>query len=172
MIYDVSGNSSPNEQFKDIRLSNATIGDDPDCAFKINGACITNLAEKAPAISKTDCESLKSDLGIQYCNVDTDYWAGAVKRCGGKDKVLTPAELDVLAAYVFQNDERAISLGLVKSGSQYTYVWGNSEYSGNNINYASMRRFLVIGYFGNKADDGNWGDRDRSQANYAVFCKK
>ena len=174
LVYDTTSFSKPNQKNKDIRLSNATVGDE-GCAFKIGDACIKAIA-KPPAITSAECENLKSELGINDCKSDTDYWAGAVKYCGGKQNMLTSAELDTLASYVFQNEERAYALGLTKTGkTSWTYLWGDTEYNNATSgvgNYSTMRRALVIGYFGNPSDDGNWGDRSRSTSNKSVFCKQ
>ncbi len=81
--------------------------EDVNCIVKLaDGACINKILspdkDYAP-INKTECEQavLDGKLGIKSCKYDKDYWAGAVKACGGIDKMLTMQQLGELAAYLY-----------------------------------------------------------------------
>ena len=175
MLYDTSSNAQPNELHKDIRTSSmATVGDG-DCFFKIGDACITGKPSVPSPITKAECEELKDDLGIQCCVLDDDYWAGAVKACGGTQYMLTEEESILIGDYVYQDVEKASKIGLYNEAA----IWSNQEYpagGGGNRNtpagtYSYMRRLLVAGYFGNTSDNGNFGDRARSNSAPLVYCK-
>ncbi len=137
MLYDVSGSKNPNTSGKDLgnygtinKLGNS------GCAFEIGGTCYGAPFDTI-AITKDECESLKDDLGINYCYYSNDYWAGAVKKCGGVDKMPTKAQLDEIADYVFNGTSRddldtdkVIALGFKlfnhPDNSQF-YVWSGEE---------------------------------------------
>ena len=138
MLYDTSGNKNPNTLGKDLgnygvinSLGGAT------CAFEIGGTCYGTPFDVV-AITKSECESLKDDLGINYCEYSNDYWAGAVKYCGGVSKLPTKAQLNEIADYVFNSTshtnldtDKVISLGfkLYNNDSEF-YIWSNEEIDG------------------------------------------
>ena len=102
MLYDTSGYKSPNTLGKDlgnygvIKQLGGLV-----CAFEIGGTCFTTLAFTADPISKAECEAIKGNLGIKACYYDDDYWAGAVKQCGGVDKLASPEEVALVAQYIY-----------------------------------------------------------------------
>ena len=175
MVYDTSSNAQPNELHKDIRTSSmATVGDG-DCFFKIGDACITGKPSVPSPITKAECEELKDDLNIQYCLLDDDYWAGAVKACGGTQYMLSSEELDLIGNYMYDesgfNKEKAIKIGL--SGQYYQYIWGGGEYGRVNSNgwieagtYAITKRTLAKSF-----DNCNLGERNRSRSQNYYYCK-
>ena len=122
------------------------------CAFELGGVCYGTPFTPTP-ITKAECEQLKGDLGIYLCAEDIDYWAGAVKECGGVSKMPTHAQVDEIAQYVYNTSsisagstasgltldyDKAAELGLTAtSGSQF-YIWSGEEYSSY---YAYIRNF-------------------------------
>ncbi len=99
VLYDVQGYTKPNTAGKDLRNTNVlALGSKKACDVEFGGSCWTIVGQPTP-ISKQDCEDLKSELGIKACYEDDDYWAGAVKQCGGIKNMPT---LDQLAQLVTQ----------------------------------------------------------------------
>lgn len=72
--------------------------------------CFTAPFHPEP-LSKSECEELKDELGIQQCYEDNDYWAGAVKECGGVDKMLTYSEAHLNALMSIFCDVREVGTG-------------------------------------------------------------
>jgi len=100
MIYDTSGGKSPNATSKDIRAYNNKIA---NCAFKSSSTCYGQPFKPEP-ITKAECENIKSSLGINKCYYDNDYWAGAIKTCGGTNNVTSSTDLAKIANYVYNTD--------------------------------------------------------------------
>ena len=165
MVYDTSSNAQPNEKGKDIRTSSmATVGDG-DCVFKIGGTCIQKIVLSVPSVSKSECESMMSTHGITGCSLDNDNWAGAVKACGHKDKLLTGTEFRELAKYIYvdnkRNSERLLSLGFPAFQSN-TGWWTNVETS------EVQSRGLLLAHDNIR----NHWDYDRNTSNInRVLCK-
>ena len=65
-IFDINGSKGPNRLGKDIRTLNSLFG------YK---------KYSATSLTKDECNKYKTKLGINECYYDTDYWAGAVKKC-------------------------------------------------------------------------------------------
>ncbi len=54
------------------------------------------------SVTKAECEELiTSGYGIKACNDENDYWAGAVKQCGGTKNMPTLAQLAQLADQIY-----------------------------------------------------------------------
>ena len=141
ILYDTTGFKTPNTQQKDLRSINVKSLDGRNCAFEINGTCFSAPFDPEP-ITKAECEQLKGDLGIKECYyTDNDYWAGAVKACGGVSKMPTMAQLADIANYVYNTSgigattQRDLTLDYDKveelgfSRYIYFYVWSGEEYS-------------------------------------------
>ena len=65
-VFDINGAKKLNRIGTDVRTLNSLFG---------------SKQYAATAISKDECNRLKSRLGINGCHYDNDYWAGAVKKC-------------------------------------------------------------------------------------------
>jgi len=141
MIYDTSGNKSPNTSNKDLRLLNVN----KLYAFKIGGTKF-GAPFKPTAITKVECEQLKADgYGITACNYNNDYWAGAVKACGGTSKMASMEDLGKIAAYVYNQEsvgaKQDISSGLTFDATKAAELglpspifslWSGEETSSDN----------------------------------------
>ena len=119
ILYDTSGLKNPNTSGKDIGSINvANLGD--YCAFKIGNTCYSvALFSPSPHVwnactaegTSTDAEDLAfmSKYNLKYCmdsSVGTkDYWAGAVKACGGLSNMPSQSQLLELAKYLYDTDE-------------------------------------------------------------------
>ena len=99
-------------------------------------------------MTKAECEQAVSEgkLGIKACFYDTDYWAGAVKACGGVQNMPTMEQLGQLATYLYNYDgtigaQQDISSGInwdpdkvslftaqSPGGTSWFYVWSGQEY--------------------------------------------
>ena len=141
LLYDTDGFKTPNTSGKDLRAINVlSLGS--TCAFELGGTCFGTPFTPTP-ITKAECEQLKGDLGITNCPFDSDYWAGAVKNCGGVSKMPTSAHTSELAKYVYNTSnlgvpltldtEKVSELGFTIEGSSFT-VWENVEYDPNSSN--------------------------------------
>ena len=152
ILYDTTGFKTPNTQQKDLRGINVLSLGGSNCAFEINGTCFTAPFFPEP-ITKAECEQLKGDLGIKRCSYDNDYWAGAVKACGGVSKMATMAQIADIANYVFNTSgigaktdksgltldyDKVAELGFTASQGSGFYVWSGEEYS---VSTAYFRRF-------------------------------
>ena len=99
LLYDTDGFKTPNTSGKDLRAINVlSLGS--TCAFELGGTCFGTPFTPTP-ITKAECEAEKSNLGIKICSYNYDYWAGAVKACGGVSKMPTMAQVAEIANYVY-----------------------------------------------------------------------
>ena len=148
-VFDWNGGKNPNKLGKDVITLGVASGLGNECAFELNGKCFT--APFAPtSITRAKCEELKSELGINGCYNDPDYWAGAVKQCGGVSKMPTQADLTELAKVLYNTSNinsygytrnltldtsKASSMGFTSSSS---YLWSGEE---RNSDVAFYRDF-------------------------------
>ena len=153
VLYDTTGFKTPNTNLKDLRGLNVLSLAGNSCAFEIDGTCYTAPFTPAP-LTKAECEEevAKGDLGIKECYYDNDYWAGAVKACGGVTKMPTQAQLTALAEEVYGtsinssgatyanlNKDKLDEMGFdIDTFSGSVRVWSGEEYSGS---YAYSRGF-------------------------------
>jgi len=99
ILYDVNGYSKPNKAGKDIKMFNVDqLG--TAVAFTIGGVDF-GAPFFADPITLADCNANKAALGISACSPAWDVWAGAVKACGGKSKLISEAQLDLLANAIY-----------------------------------------------------------------------
>ena len=168
MLYDTDGFKNPNTSGKDLRGINVNSLGNSKCAFELGGTCFGAPFTPTP-ITKAECEQLKGDLGIDGCPSDNDYWAGAVKTCGGLSKVPSQTQIGEIAKYVYNtssinsNDytynltldiEKASELGFTLISDAF-YIWSKEEYIG--YDGATNRGFapnFTVPYY-NYRDDSN-----------------
>ncbi len=115
ILYDVSAKKNPNSYGKDLRANGNVLSlGGIECAFEVNGTCYTNPALPSP-MTKAECEQAVTEgtLGIKTCYYDNDYWAGAVKHCGGVQNMPTPAQLAEIATDLYGDH------GFSTSGYEY-----------------------------------------------------
>ena len=170
ILYDVSGNKNPNTNGKDIGKINV------ENLAGVTGCMIPELADTmcisqilAPGtgyspMTKAECEAQKGDLGISECYWDDDYWAGAVKACGGTKNMPNQAQLESLAAYVYPGAEIKGGTSITNatldtekasqflSASPYSdafYVWSAQE----DGQYNAYTRYFL-------STDTGWGNYD------------
>ena len=129
-VYDWNGSSKPNKLKKDVTTLGMATGLGAECAFEIGGKCYTAPFIPTP-LTNAECEAEKDKLGIKECCPDDwcyggDYWAGAVKQCGGVSKMPTMADLGKLATELYkehpsvgakQDIDRGLTLDTSKASS-------------------------------------------------------
>ena len=135
ILYDVSGYKNPNTIGKDINMNGnvKALG----CMIKpelLDGMCINQILAPGTGYSPMtydECRQAVEEgtLGIPNCNpdyADNDYWAGAVKACGGRNKLPTMADLTTIASYLYGVD--VASSGQTSApidSSKATIFWPN-----------------------------------------------
>ena len=152
-VFDWNGGAKPNKLGDDVITLGMASGLGSSCAFEVGSTCYTAPFTPTP-LTLAECEAQKSALGIKECCptnhcVNRDYWAGAVKQCGGVSKMPTMAQLGELASQLYagnptigakedkyniqfdSNSSIAISLGL----TPYFYVWSGEEESSGDAYY-------------------------------------
>ena len=156
-VFDWNGGAKPNKLGDDVITLGMASGLGSSCAFKVGSTCYTAPFTPKP-LTFAECNTQKSALGIKECCsaywcINKDYWAGAVKQCGGVSKMPTMAQLGELASQLYvgnpsvgakqnvynltfdTNSPTAKSLGLTPS----FYVWSGEE---RDSGYAYYRYFV------------------------------
>ena len=107
ILYDVDGYKKPNTQQKDLRAVNVKALSGKNCAIELSdGTCLTAPFQPS-ALTEVECEAAQEKLGIENCKFyrGHDYWAGAVKACGGVKNMPTKSILKTLAQDLYQDTE-------------------------------------------------------------------
>ena len=99
-VFDWNGGARPNKLGDDVITLGMASGLGNNCAFEVGSTCYTAPFTPTP-MTRAECEAQKSTLGINGCDYDHDYWAGAVKQCGGVSKMPTMAQLGELASQLY-----------------------------------------------------------------------
>ncbi len=165
-VFEINGGAKPNKFGTDVVAFNAG-GLGSSCAIEIGSLCLTAPFTPKP-MTKAECKAQKDELGIKDCYHAHDYWAGAVKQCGGVSKMPTMAQLGELASQMYvgnptigaegqiynikydPNSPVSKALGLTPR----FFLWSSKEESSI---YARYRRFDTT--------ESRWnynGDRDDS----------
>lgn len=179
ILYDTSGFAEPNTSGKDLRNLNVdSLGS--TCAVTVNGTCYSapfvptpmTYSECAGENAIADYRLVKAGkeaaaLGIKQCYYANDYWAGAVKKCGGVDNMPTEAQLAELAEYLYgqsvssshtnglhRDEEKASALGVNYSTYDNNFhIWSNAEYD----SYTVKLRYFGSTQSGVQAYTRNYG---------------
>ena len=170
-VFEVNGTGKPNKQNDDVALFNAN-GLGNSCAIELDGGRCFGAPFTPKPVTKAECEQMKADGMVNYCQYDDDYWAGAVKQCGGKSNMPTLADLGKIASAIYEGNPSigakknasgltykpgtATSLGLPEPGF---YLWSGEEHSSD---YAYNRCFHPTYSY--------WGDGTRSSSAIQAVC--
>ncbi len=181
ILYDVSGNKNPNMNGKDIaHNTNVTqLAGVTGCLLPEEelGFCISQILGPQNGgyspMTKADCEAQKGDLGISACYFNNDYWAGAVKACGGTKNMPSQDQLTQLAEYIYDgssinssgyNDPTEKPMNTTKasqflsaspgSSSGWFFVWSGQESSSGNA-YGRHFSSTGTGWYSGNRDDSN-----------------
>ncbi len=122
--YDLNGNQPPNTWGKDI----------------VGFHFVYGQAFAPTPTSQQECNNIKSKLGIKYCPIANDYWAGAVKTCNGIDNMMTKDDLLLVANLIFTKDENG------------------------NLAHAENARELRTNLFGTAEKVGIWAGQEETRA--------
>ncbi len=120
-VFEINGKKRPNKQNDDVALFNAN-GLGSSCAIEIDGKCLGSAFSPTP-LTYDECMAQKGDLGIRSCSYDTDYWAGAVKKCGGVNNLPTMADLGKIASAIYKGNP---SVGARDEANNLTYIAGTA----------------------------------------------
>ena len=186
ILYDVSGNKNPNTNGKDIgKINVEQLAGVTGCMIPElkDTMCITQILGPQNGgyspMTLEECNQAVSEgkLGITACNYNSDYWAGAVRACGGVQNMPTMEQLGQLATYLYNYDgtigaQQDISSGInldttkasqLLSASPYSdrfYVWSGQEYSQNRAYYRTFRPTNTAG----------WGASHRGSSGTLAVC--
>ena len=161
-VFEINGTGKPNKLSNDVVLFNANkLGS--GCAFEVGSTCYTAVSTPKP-LTYDECMAQKDNLGIKqccsYCG-DRDYWAGAVKQCGGVSKMPTMADLGKLASQLYKGNpsigakqdydgqwdqDAATALGFT---SPNFYLWSGEENSSSSAYgryFSSTSSYYSYGY--------------------------
>ena len=140
-VFDWNGGAKPNKLGDDVITLGMASGLGNNCAFEVNGTCYTAPFTPTPmTLAECNAAVAEGKLGIKACEWDDDYWAGAVKQCGGVSKMPTAAQLAELASQLYvgnpsiganikyniqfdSNSSTAKALGL----TPYFHLWSGKE---------------------------------------------
>ena len=174
-VFDWNGGAKPNKLGDDVITLGMASGLGNNCAFEVNGTCYTAPFTPTP-LTFAECEAQKSALGIKECCPtdgcnNRDYWAGAVKQCGGVSKMPTGSDLVEIAEALYPNQTinsngvtgnltytagAATSLGLPEP---YFYLWSGEESSSG---HAYGRHFYSTNSY--------WSFYGRGYSEYQAVC--
>ena len=176
-VFDWNGGAKPNKLGDDVITLGMASGLGSSCAFKVGSTCYTAPFTPKP-LTKAECEAEKNNLGRKeccstgYCD-NKDYWAGAVKQCGGVSKMPTGAQLGELASQLYvgnpsigaKEDKRDIQYDPNSSVSKtlvltpYFWLWSGEESS----SYLAYARYF-------DTTRSLWNDYGRSASNRQAVC--
>ena len=170
-VFEINGSRRPNKQNEDVALFNAN-GLGSSCAVELDGGKCFGSAFTPTPLTRAECEAQKDELGIKNCYYDNDYWAGAVKQCGGVNNLPTMADLGKLASAIYKGNPSvgakqdvnnlayesgtATSLGLPEPSFS---LWSGEE---TNSSYAYLRYFYSTGTF--------WRNNSRNNSYIQAVC--
>ena len=173
-VFDWNGGARPNKLGDDVTLLGMASGLGSSCAFEVGSTCYTAPFPPTP-MTEAECNAAVAEgkLGIKGCYDDDDYWAGAVKQCGGVSKMPTMAQLGELASQLYvgnpsvgvkqdvynltfdTNSSTAKSLGLTPT----FFVWSGEE---DGRYYAFYRTFF--------SSYTEWRNYDRGSSFNVAVC--
>ena len=153
-VFDWNGGAKPNKLGDDVLMLGMASGLGSSCAIEIGSLCFTASFRPTP-MTKAECEAAVAEgkLGITGCYWDNDYWAGAVKQCGGVSNMPTMAQISELASKMYvgnpsigateyksniqfdSNSSAAKALGLTPT----FYLWSGEEVNIGSANFRSFR---------------------------------
>ncbi len=127
-FYDINGTKKPNRWGKDIVGFNAGY----------------SKAFTPKAITESECRGLKNSLGIKYCNNDKakqhgqkDYYAGAVKECGGISNMPTKEDSSWMVSQLYTEN----GAPLIPNSSDVEYFSSPNYYRAVLVNSRSFIQY-------------------------------
>ena len=114
LLYDTSGFGKPNAITKDIRTTTnvQTSAFGNICLEKFGGICVTKGIFTPTPVTEEECVTMAQSGkygDIKGCDGgDTNYWAGAVKACGGVDKIPSEEQLKNIIRSMYDCGEECV----------------------------------------------------------------
>ena len=162
ILYDTTGFKTPNTQQKDLRSINVLSLGGNKCVIDLGSVCFT-APFRGISVSAEECKQM-ADNGYgnnkENCIHDTDFFAGAVKTCGGIDKMANAEQLTLLANEIYRtsvksNDctsnlnwdiDKVEEMGFTPTpyGDEYTFFTIFVGNDSRTSEYAPFRQFEVI----------------------------
>lgn len=157
-VFEVNGTGKPNKQNDDVALFNAN-GLGSSCAIELDGGRCFGAPFTPKPLTVAECEQMRTEGIVEICyEYGNDYFAGAVKQCGGKGNMPTSSDLAKIASAIYEGNPSisttigrtenltykpgtATSLGLPEPGFSF---WAGEEYS----NYGAYYRHFATTYTG------------------------
>ncbi len=184
ILYDVSGNKNPNTNGKDIAGINVSeLAGTTGCLLPEDelGFCISQILAPGTGYSPMtleECNQAVSEgtLGINACYYSSDYWAGAVKACGGTSKMATMEQLGQLATYLYNygstiGAEQGISSGITLDTTKASQFLSVSSNSNNNFYVWSVGRTYNVAYCRSFTSTiTSWGYYFRNNSDKLAVC--
>ena len=185
ILYDVSGNKNPNTNGKDIgKINVENLAGVTGCMIDPNlvgGMCISQILAPGTGYSPMtleECNQAVSEgtLGINACYYSSDYWAGAVKACGGTSKMATMEQLGQLATYLYNygstiGAEQGISSGITLDTTKASQFLSVSSNSNNNFYVWSVGRTYNVAYCRSFTSTiTSWGYYFRNNSDKLAVC--
>ena len=172
ILYDTTGYKTPNASGKDVNSINVqSLGS--GCAIELSdGTCFKAPIDTEPmsyeecagenAISPrtlTPAGQMAAELGIIHCYYEKDYWAAAVKACGGIQNMPTKKQLIMLANDLYN-----------------TNTIGDSGKADNlSLDYEKVKKMGItpnVGYAGGLKGFGIWSGEEKSTSGYEVYVQQ
>src|SRR5574344_999292 len=130
IVFDANGSRKPNTVGKDVVLFNAN-GLGSSCAIIANGKCFSKQGDLT--VDRSTCQEMvdSGKYGITSCPYSFDTWAGAVKTCGGIDKLPTESDLANIKSQLYDtnnklNYDKVHAMGFTAaSPTMFMGIWEN-----------------------------------------------
>ena len=173
-VFEVNGTGKPNKQNDDVALFNAN-GLGNSCAVELDGGKCFGAPFTPKPVTKAECEQMEADGMVNGCLYESDYWAGAVKQCGGKGNMPTMADLGKIASAIYEGNPSigakqdiygltyksgtATSLGLPEPTGNGFALWSGEE----NVSYGAYHRYF-------NPTNSYWNGHGRHYSNFQAVC--
>lgn len=163
LMYDTTGHSNPNQASKDIRTTDNVR--DFGCVMEIQGICVTRKPFVPNAITKEECEALiEQGYGIESCPSNIDYWAGAVKTCGGVEFMADMSQLKSIVGVLYPDGnldrQKAEEYGF-KIENDTIYLWSSEEHQDSEWSPTAQTYYGTTAYWGTRSTKREYGTADK-----------
>ncbi|CCY23972.1 unknown [Brachyspira sp. CAG:484] len=158
-VFEINGSKKPNKQNEDVALFNAN-GLGSSCAVELDGGKCFGSAFSPTPLTRAECEAQKDELGIKHCQIDRDYWAGAVQQCGGVKNMPTLNDLAKIASAIYKGNP---SVGAKQDVDKLTYVAGTATSLG-----LPEPSFTLWSGSESSSTDANWRYFDSTRTVYSL----
>ena len=174
IVYDLNANATPNEYGKDL-MTTANVKNLSGSAIDINGVKVAKIIP-SDLIAPVNCTDASSP-DYQYCptedptQFETDYWAGAAKACGGRDKLPTTSQLEKIQASIDEEPNDFLAMTNIDStGDEYIDIIGGNL---TDFGYESLVYYGLTLHRMSSDRTSIWiNHRDNSESRSSWFSEK